>query len=257
VWAVDADGVASEIPATVQFRILAPLWMRGWFLALCSAVVGMLAFGAYRHRKRQVLAIARLRTRLASDLHDEIGSGLSQIAILAEVAKRNLTANRLEVSVTLERVAEISRELVDAMTDLLWAINARSDRLGDLTHRMQKFAGDLFSLGDIEFEFCATGLVEDKRIGFETRRNIYLIFRESLRNIVRHSGCSRAAVHLCCDGRLFTMRVSDNGLGFDPSCHWVGQGIGSMRERAREMGGKIDWNSQSGTCVTLRVPLPE
>ena len=141
------------------------------------------------------------------------------------------------------------------MSDLLWAMNARGDRLADLTQRMQKFANDIFSSGDIEFEFCATGLIEDKRISFETRRNIYLIFRESLRNIVRHSGCSRAAVHLDCHEREFTMRVFDNGAGFKPSCDGLGQGMTSMRERAREMDGKIEWDSRGGgTCVTLHVP---
>jgi ligand-binding sensor domain-containing protein/signal transduction histidine kinase len=255
VRAIDADGGESQIPATLQFQILAPIWMRGWFLALSSAAAAMFAFVAYHHRKRQSLAIDRLRTRLASDLHDEIGSGLSQIAILAEMARRHLNVNRPDAAVTLERVAEISRELVNAMSDLLWAMNARTDRLGDLTHRMQKFASDLFSFGDVEFEFCATGLVDDKRISFDIRRNIYLIFRESLRNVVRHSGCTRAAVHLYCQHRLFTMFVFDNGIGFDPSCQGIGQGISSMHERAREIGGKIKWNSQGGTSVTLLVPL--
>jgi signal transduction histidine kinase len=78
VRAIDADGGESQIPATIQFRILAPIWMRGWFLALASAAAAMFAFAAYHHRKQQLLAIDRLRTRLASDLHDEIGSGLSQ-----------------------------------------------------------------------------------------------------------------------------------------------------------------------------------
>jgi signal transduction histidine kinase len=203
----------------------------------------------------QLLAVERLRSRLASDLHDEIGSGLSQIAILSEVAKKRLPGDRSEAAGPLDRVAEISRELLDSTNDIVWAINR--DRVADLTGRMRKYATEMFSAGEIELEFETAVVMEDRKIDFETRRHIYLIFREGIRNVVRHSSCRHVAIYVSCANGLFSMRVSDDGVGFDPARTHIGQGLVSMRERARSLGGQIEWKSDKGTIVTLRMPLPK
>ena len=255
VRAVGSDGIASSSAAAVRFRILPPLWMRWWFVSLSAAAAGSLLYGMHRYRVGQLLAVERLRSRLASDLHDEIGSGLSQIAILSEVAKKRLAGDRSEAAGPLDRVAEISRELLDSTNDIVWAINR--DRVADLTGRMRKYATEMFSAGEIELEFETADVREDRKIDFETRRHIYLIFREGIRNVVRHSSCRHVAIHVSCNDGLFSMRVSDDGGGFDPARTHAGQGLVSMRERARSLGGQIEWKSDNGTVVTLSVPLPK
>ena len=256
VRALNAEG-ASSSPATVQFTILSPLWARGWFLALLAAGVAAIVYAAHHYRIQQLLRVERLRKRLASDLHDEIGSGLALIGVLSEVAKERLPHAPMEAADPFKRVAEISRELLESMSDIVWALNTHRDRLGDLTNRMRRFANEIFSGAGIELDFRAPGLIEDQKIDPEKRRQIYLIFRESVRNILRHSFCAHAAVHLSCGDGRFVMVISDDGLGFDPAGQVGGQGLTSMRERARSLGGRIEWTSGKGTIVTLRVPLPE
>jgi ligand-binding sensor domain-containing protein/signal transduction histidine kinase len=257
VRALNAEGHASSSPAMVRFTILSPLWAQAWFLGLLAAVAAAILYAAHHYRIQQLLRVERLRTRLASDLHDEIGSGLSLIGVLSEVAKEQLLRAPAESTDSLQRVAEISRELLDSMSDIVWALNTHLDRLGDLTNRMRRFANEIFRGAGLELDFRVVGLLEDQKIDLERRRQIYLIFREGVRNILRHSFCRRAAVHLSCKDGHFVMVISDDGRGFDPAGQVVGQGLTSMRERALSLGGRIEWTSEKGTVVTLRVPLPE
>ena len=257
VRAIGADGSPSASPATVHFRILSPFWKRWWFLALMGGLAGTIIFTIHRFRMEQLLKIERLRNRLAADLHDEIGSGLSQIAVLTEVARKQVHASSGDAAAPIGRVAEISRDLLDSMNDIVWAINVHRDRLDDLTSRMRRFAHEMLASSSIDLEFVASGLIGDTRIDTDKRRQIYLIFRESIRNLVRHSACRKAAVRLSSADGDFVMEISDNGVGFDAQSPQSGDGMRSLRERARSIGGRIEWLSEMGTKVTLRVPLPK
>src|SRR5262249_51236331 len=118
VRAVNSDGIPGP-SAVVSFRVLRPLWQRWWFLTLASTVVGLtvLAF-LYRYRTARLIELERIRTRIATDLHDDIGSSLSQMAILSEIAHRQVEANGI-TSQQLSAIAGISRELVDSMSDIV------------------------------------------------------------------------------------------------------------------------------------------
>lgn len=254
VRALSSEGYPSASPASIRFRTLPPLWARGWFLALLTTVVAAALFAFHRYRMKQLLKVQRLRTNLSSDLHDEIGSGLALIGVLSGLAQERLPHAQAEVGVSLKRVAEISRELLESMSDIVWTLDGDRDRIGDLTSRMRRFANEIFSGAVITLDFRVSGLVEEMKIDPEKRRHIYLIFRESVRNILRHSRCTKAAVYLSCtDGELI-MIISDDGVGFDPAVHSAGHGLTSMRARARSLGGRIEWTSGKGTVVTLRVP---
>src|SRR5581483_80554 len=121
VRAVNSDGARSPQPASIAFTILPPLWMRWWFLLLAAATVSAATYWFHRYRVSRLLELERVRTRIATDLHDDIGSSLSQIAILSEVANRNRDPNQLKLAAPLADIAGISRELVDSMSDIVWA----------------------------------------------------------------------------------------------------------------------------------------
>jgi signal transduction histidine kinase len=143
------------------------------------------------------------------------------------------------------------------MSDIVWAVNPNKDWIRELTQRMRRFASDLLTARDITIHFRAEGAEQDVRMGAELRRQIYLIFKETLNNVVRHSECSVADIELKIDGRELVLNVSDNGKGFDQSTAAEGNGLASMRRRAQEQGGMLSVASESGrgTTVTLRVPL--
>jgi len=210
-----------------------------------------------RSREERLMELERVRRRIATDLHDDIGSSLTQISILSEVLRRGVGREDAPEVKPLTLIATASRELVDTMSDIVWAINPQKDHLSDLTRRMLSFASDLFIARQIAFDFRAPGEDRDIRLGASLRREVFLIFKESVNNLVRHSGCTEADIEFQIGVDALTLVTRDNGAGFDLDRHRDGHGLQSMRERAQALGGTFAVSSQpgQGTTVTLTVPL--
>src|SRR5262249_14309519 len=151
--------------------------------------------------------------RIATDLHDDIGANLTKIAILSEVAQQRLDIERQLNGSPFLTVAQISRESVAAMSDIVWAINPKRDSLRDLARRMRGFASAVFTSRNIEFRFHTIGLEQELKLGPDLRRDVYLIFKEAVNNIVRHAACERAEIELLLDGNSLELRVHDDGRG--------------------------------------------
>jgi ligand-binding sensor domain-containing protein/two-component sensor histidine kinase len=256
VRAINADGVVSARPATVAFTILPPVWQRWWFLTLAALLTGLTVYAVHRYRVARLIELERVRTRIATDLHDDIGSSLSQISMLSEVIGRRLGQDQ-RVAEPLAMIADLSRNLVDSLNDIVWAINPYRDRLSDLTQRMRRFASDVFTARNIEFNFRAPDAQPDLKLGADTRREVFLIFKESVNNIVRHSECAAAEVEFMIKDGWLELKLSDNGHGFNPEQVSDGNGLLNMRQRALKMGGVLEVSSHSsqGTTVRLKAPL--
>ena len=179
VRAVNSDGIVSINPASIRFAILPPIWQRAWFLMLAALVSGVMAYALYRYRVARLLDMANLRTRIATDLHDDIGANLTRIALLSEVATRRRVlepgvagGNARAMLVTeeadgpLNSIARIARESVGSMSDIVWAINPARETLLDLIRRMRQHADEIFTLRDIGLRFDAP----DVRHGAATGR---------------------------------------------------------------------------------------
>ncbi len=264
VRAVANDGSFSPEPANVEFRILPPYWQRPWFVAACAAALILLAYLLHRYRLRQVLAVERLRTRIATDLHDDIGSSLSQIAILSEIARQQPGGATEKVQDMLARIGAVSRDLVDSLGDTVWAIDPRRDRLEDLVHRMRRFAGDLLTEKQIEVVFDARLDDPERDLPADMRRQLFLVFKEAVHNMARHSGCTRAEIDFRVDDGSLALCLKDNGCGFDPAGREGGYGVASIRERIARLHGSIelvscraDQPGAPGTTVFIAVPLPK
>jgi ligand-binding sensor domain-containing protein/two-component sensor histidine kinase len=253
VRAVASDGAVSPQPASVAFTILPPVWRTWWFILSCALVVSLVLYTLYRYRLAQLLAVANVRTRIATDLHDDIGASLSQIAILSEVAKRGAAESPIRKPLT--DIAGISRELLDSMSDIVWAINPEHDRLSNLVYRMRRFATDLLGGQNIGLQFRSSVTEHDLKVGANVRRQVYLIFKEAINNIARHSGASRVEVGLDRADDNLALRVHDNGKGFDPAAEYEGHGLVNMRKRAAALGGNVEMQSAAGQGATLRVTV--
>ena len=255
VRAVNADGIVSRIPATVTFTILPHVWQRGWFLTLAVALIAAFAYAAYRYRIERLIEIVNIRTGIAADLHDDIGANLTRIAILSEVARRDIGNSSEEGP--LPSIARISRESVAAMSDIVWAINPERDTLIDLVRRMRGHAEEVVAGKATALLFSTAGADDNQQIGAALRRDLFLIFKEAVNNAVRHSACSQLQIGLRIEGRSLEMRVADDGRGFDSSVESMGHGLASMFRRARKMDGSLEIDSQPGrgTTVLLRVSL--
>jgi len=256
VRAINQEGTASLESAAFSFRILPPLWQRWWFLTSAATLIGLVIYAIDRYRVGRLIELERVRTRIATDLHDDIGSSLSQIAILSEVARHQAGPDDSPVTRPLSLIARISRESVDSMSDIVWAINPNRDRLFHLTRRMRRFASEILPARNIEFSFSAPDSERDLKLDADLRRQVFLIFKESVNNIVRHSACTRVAIEFRVERAWLALSLSDNGQGFDPAQVNDGQGMLSMRRRAHSLGGEWAVNSSQGqgTVITLRVP---
>jgi ligand-binding sensor domain-containing protein/two-component sensor histidine kinase len=255
VRAVTADGIISPTPATVTFTILSPIWQRWWFVTLFVLTVGLGAAAIYRYRVRRLIELERVRTRIAADLHDDIGASLSLIAMLSEVARRQAQQGNFKVGESLSSIAASSREMVDAMSDIVWAINPRKDRYSELVKRMRRFASDALTSRDIALQFEAPD-EHDFKLGADARREIFFIVKEGVNNIARHSGCTEAAIILKVKEGWLTLELRDNGQGFISTQATEGNGLTSMRVRARKLGGEFEVVSANGHGTTLRLRVP-
>lgn len=263
VRALTKDDVPGPTPAVFEFRILRPVSQRWWFLTLVGLAVGLLAYAGYRYRVARLLELERVRTRIAADLHDDIGSNLSQIAIWSEVARRQTAgSNGTERPKTggdtapeaLERIAATARETASAMGDIVWAINPRRDRLSDLILRMRRFAEETFGASEIAWRLEAPQM--NLSLQTDTRREVFLIFKEGVNNIVRHARSTSAEIALTVEGHRLRLQIRDDGCGFDPSGLDEGNGLESMRERAKNLGGELEVESAPGAGTTVRLEIP-
>ena len=157
----------------------------------------------------------------------------------------------------LTSIAEIARESVSSMSDIVWAINPERDSLLDLTRKMRQHADEIFTLRDIDLEFNAPDAEQDLKLGVDLRRDLLLIFKEAVSNAARHSNCSRVVIDFSADGRRLSLRVTDNGIGFDTSSESAGHGLVSMRRRAAKLNGsfEVETANEKGTTVSVSVPL--
>jgi signal transduction histidine kinase len=251
VESLGADGTRSS-QALASFEILPPIWRRWWFLTLAAAALAGLAYAAHLYRLRAAVELERVRMRIATDLHDELGADLSRLALLSETAQ--LDGGRPGA---LQRIAALSRQMLDATSDVVWAIRPQKDRLSDLVQRMREFANDLFAMDGVQISFQAPA--GDARLDPEVRRQVFSVFKECLNNVARHSEASVVEVELGLAAGQLTLRVSDNGRGFlveEAGAALKRHGVSGMRWRAGILKGALDVESRPGAGATVRLRIP-
>lgn len=194
----------------------------------------------------------RFRTQLARDLHDEIGSNLAGIAVLSETAGQAGDDSAGD----LQEIHRIAQESSEAMREVLWLVGARQEMGIDLGRQMQTAASRLLPGRTIHWLRPPDGLPESWSM--DTRRQIFLIFKEALTNVVRHARADTVEISAGVSGGLFELRIRDNGRGFDPVTTAAGLGLQSLRDRARTLHGNftIESTPGAGTLVLLTLPVP-
>jgi signal transduction histidine kinase/ligand-binding sensor domain-containing protein len=262
VRAALASGVVGE-PARVEFVVLAPLWRRWWFVALAATAATGLVFAFHRARVRRLLAVERVRSRIAADLHDGVGAGLSRIALLSEVVRRQVEPVVPAAVPALTSIAENARGVIDDVSDAVWLIDPRLDSLQHLIVRVRTVAADLFDGQRIAWRLEAPAGLSALPLSPEQRRHLYLILKESLTNVVRHARATRVDIAITRADHRLRLEVADDGAGIDaggpPPPAGGGRGLANMRARAAALGGTLAVAAGSGgkgTRVTLEMPAP-
>jgi signal transduction histidine kinase/ligand-binding sensor domain-containing protein len=249
VRAIDADGGMSPAPATISFTVLSPIWQRWWFLTIAALLTAFTIHRLDRHRVARLLEMANVRTRIATDLHDDIGANLTRIALLSEVAKGPSDDG------PLASIARIARESVSSMSDIVWAINPKRERMQDLIRRMRQHAEEVLTARAVTLRFDATQVPGTLQLGMDVRRDLLLVFKEAVNNAARHANCSAVRVELRGERSRMTLSIVDDGIGFDTAAASDGHGLDSMRRRAARLSGALEIASgEGGTTLTLTFP---
>ena len=255
VRAVDADGNAGDA-ATVDLTVLPPLWRRWWFAGSIMALVAGIVVVANARRRARHEATEALRRQVATDLHDDVGSGLSQIAIMSEVLQRQAPA---AISEGLEEIAGTARRLREVMSDIVWAIGPGTDRMTDLMDRMRHAAFTLIDFGGlrVSFDAPAPDVLDAITMTPDRRRHLLLMFKEAVTNVARHARATQLSIRVEAAPSFLHMTIADDGTGFDVEATPRGQGLNSLQRRAAAIGAVLTVESRpgSGTQVQVRVPL--
>lgn len=259
VRAVNADGVASSAPAVVTFRISPPVWARWWFAAGLVLLFGAGVYTVARAVYLRKLELERVRTRIASDLHDDIGASLTRISMLSEVARRQDGGSDSATTRRLTQIAEDARGVIDSMSDIVWAIDPRRDDLLSVFERVRSFASDCLGATGVRWHLTAAPQLERHHLTPEQRRALYLIFKEAVSNIARHADCRTASCEITIERQELVAVVEDDGRGLpleQTEGGRGGRGLANMRARAAELDGRLEVESRPGQGTRLRLRLP-
>ena len=236
--------------ASLRIIIKPPFWATIWFKVLVVLSFLAIATFAYRYRVGRLLEVERMRLRIANDLHDDIGSNLSSIALTNEMVAKNLPQDD-QMRSQLLATGSSARQTANALRDIVWLIHPDHDAIEDLILKLRDTAAVM--LGTIEYSFdCPEGALKRIRdIGF--KRNLFLVFKEILHNIVKHSSATHVTIQITEGHRLLEMSITDDGVGFDLTGESKGNGLKSLRTRTAQMRGIVDIKSNPGKGTTVRV----
>jgi signal transduction histidine kinase/ligand-binding sensor domain-containing protein len=256
VKALSSSGQWSpEIALTVIVK--KPFWRTTGFIAGIILLALSLLYFLYRYRIGQLKELHSMRNRISRNLHDDIGASLSNINILNELARRN-AANPHKTTQYLEKAGEDIQRISESLADIVWNINPENDMPESLFVRMMRYAADMAEARNIACSFSFPGTEEGLNMDMDKRRDIYLVFKEAVNNLVKYSGATEASVVLSVAGKTIRLQVTDNGRGFDAATSKTGNGLQNMRQRAQTWGGRLTVSSTpggGGTTLLLEMPL--
>jgi len=251
VKASNNDGHWNNTPAEIKIIITPPFWQTLWFRVLVAMAVIAALYLFYRYRIGQILLLQRIRNKIATDLHDDIGSTLNSISVFSEVAKKD-SGKRDKA---LQMIGESSRKIVDSMSDIVWSINPDNDSFDKIIFRMRSLSYNLLKAKKIECSFSADENLSGIKLPMEIRRNFFLIFKEALNNLVKYSQAAHASILISREHRSITCIVRDDGVGFDNTLEYAGNGLGNMKKRAEEIDAVLSIESVIGKGTSIELNL--
>ena len=270
VGACNNDGIWNEEGDTLAFTVMPYFWETWWFkavlglatLATLGLVVALIQRQRYRRRLERVERQREMeheRARIARDLHDDLGTSLTQISMLSALANREKTSAD-EAKELIQQVRGRAREMVIALDEIVWTVNPKNDSLAGLVSYLGHFAEEFFRPTGIRFRLDIPPQLPSAPLSADSRHHLFLAFKEAVNNVARHSGATQVSVSVKILADEVAIHVEDNGRGFETradSSFQTGNGLTNMRRRLEQIGGRTDLQSIAGkgTTVTLHIPL--
>ena len=259
-----AEQQAKQLKEQNEINILQIFRQKQQAMWLTLAIVLLVIIAAlivYILRMSQKHKVQQTRIQISSDLHDDLGSNLSKISLLTEVMKSH-TQNATDKS-ELEKISQSSHEALEKMSEIVWSLNPKNDRIANLVAYIRRYAMEYFEPTTIECRISIPDAIPDKMITGTVRRNIFLVIKELLHNIVKHANATLVEINIDVTEKHFNVIVHDNGIGKDTPAFqnaatensFKGNGIINMKNRMKEIGGSLLIEFTNGTTAQLALQL--
>jgi signal transduction histidine kinase/ligand-binding sensor domain-containing protein len=264
VKASNNDGIWNEVGTSLAVIITPPWWKTTWFSIGLWATALLSLGGTIRYIERRKLkkriaelekerAVERERARISQDMHDEVGSSLSEIAILSELAKKRPA----DAGEHVEEISERTAELIDNVSEIVWAMNPKNDTFDNLVGHLRRYAVKYLNISGLACEFVAPEFIPAIPLPAEVRRNVFLVVKEALHNAVKYSEASVVQLSLAIHDRLAELTLKDNGRGFGSGeIQGSGNGLPNMRKRMEDVHGSFEIRSGPGQGTTVMISFP-
>ena len=221
------------------------------FKLLLILVVAFVLLLLYNFRIRQLKKVFQVRQKISQNLHDDIGSTLSAISLYTQVAKLKDNDNS-----AINNIDQNTKEVLEKLDDIVWATNPKNDKIKNLVNRMEGFAKPLLNASNIEFNFTHIDNMDDHKIGEATRQGLFIMFKETLNNVLKHAQCNTCTIRLTQKNKMICYVITDDGIGFDPSQPTQRNGLINLKLRVHELNGKLSISSLPGNGTTISIQLP-
>jgi signal transduction histidine kinase/ligand-binding sensor domain-containing protein len=250
------NGEWSSDSASLHLKIITPWHRSWWFYLLVTMTISSLIYALYRFRLYQLTRMERLRNRIARDLHDEVGSSVSTIAIYSRIVQDQMDNQSFDSKPLLAKINDFATEILDSMNDIVWNINTRNDAFEHIISRMREHATHLLEARGHQLHFSFDEHILQSKLDMERRREFYLIYKEALNNVVKYAEAQNVWISLLLSGNLITLKIRDDGKGFDPdTVKKKGNGLSNMQHRANLLHGKFTILSAVGTGTEIMLTI--
>jgi signal transduction histidine kinase/ligand-binding sensor domain-containing protein len=268
VKASNNDGVWNEEGTSIKVIIIPPFWQRLWFqlvlgLLVLGGIIGLVRFLSTRKLRQQLEAVEQQRamekerTRISSDMHDEVGASLTHIAITSELLKKSLhQTQKNEALDYVEDISRTAREVIDHIGEIIWAINPRNDSLDSVIAYIRQYAGNFFEVSPIRCHYDLPERLPPQTLTSEARRNLFLVTKEALNNILKHAEAEEVQIKMALHGDDLKLSIEDNGKGFcQQEVSRFGNGLKNMKKRMEDIGGQFEISSRPGEGTVIKIRL--
>lgn len=239
----------------VDFRITFPFWQTGWFFASLGALVVGVLLIIYLNRNRHLKKQNMIRRKIASDLHDDVGSTLSSISIMSDILQYQ-TGSDNGIGDMIKEIGANAHKMLESMDDIIWSVNPSNDRFENLILRIKEYAIPLFEGKDIGFSFTVPKTLRSLSLPMDVRKGLFLIAKEAINNLAKYSEASHADIVFTLTEATLEMKISDNGKGFDmEKINTSRNGLKNMQNRAKEIDADLSIVSKTGFGTQIILVL--
>jgi signal transduction histidine kinase len=262
---MDVMGKLTGAEASVDIFLPQPFWKTPWFWGVVVVAITVIMVGISRYfvwhrmrremvRLKQQRALEQERLRIAHDIHDDLGARVTQISLLSAMAQDNSSFPE-KARNDFDKISKMSRELVSALYETVWAVNPENDNLEAQGNYLCQMVNQLCERTPIRCRFHVLDLPNEVQVSSQTRHNINMAVKEAVHNVIKHAKASEVTIRMAFKDGLLDISIQDDGVGFRPDDTVGGNGLTNMKQRLANIGGSCFIDSKPGQGTTVRIRL--